>query len=165
MKEQKFKHGDVVKIADEMPAWMSHFESGQEVCILSSYRDQFGGDNVNDYTVMFLDGSICSWYPESLLTFVRHDPELVKTIKAQRAEYEARVSQLDWIFEHGEEVLKDRPFAALQALANVHNLGSLWGSRGEGIDLDRNIAILLDAAESFLLAGDKDGWLNLRVKR
>ena len=74
-KTQKFFRGHRVKIADEMPRYMSHFECGIEAIIDHSYDDIYSGtsDSVK-YAVLLLmpDGSKRSvaWYDQDLLTLV-----------------------------------------------------------------------------------------------
>lgn len=76
---QKFKRGDKVKVADEMPEWMSHFDAGMEAYIVGSYADQYGGgkSNQKEYTILYqpkwLKGkwSTTSWYDECQLTLIK----------------------------------------------------------------------------------------------
>lgn len=77
--EQKFKRGNRVKVADdysniiyisgdrELP---KHESAGKEAFIIGSYADQFGGSDYSKYTLMFKDGSTCSWFPESELSLI-----------------------------------------------------------------------------------------------
>jgi len=71
LKGQKYAVGERVKIADEMPSWMSHFRAGEEVDVLYSYGQSCGGDSADSYGVEFDDGSSCAWYDESQLTPVK----------------------------------------------------------------------------------------------
>lgn len=78
--KQKFLRGHKVKIADEMPSWMSHFRSGCEAIVVGSYRDQFGGGkrDAQQYELALLDkkGKVydtSAWYEEYQLTLVDTD--------------------------------------------------------------------------------------------
>lgn len=77
---QKFKKGDLVKVDDKMPEWMSHFDCGMKAYIVGSYRDQYGGGRSNEkqYTIMYqpewLGGrkwTRSSWYDEHQLTLIK----------------------------------------------------------------------------------------------
>lgn len=72
MIKQKFHRGDLVHIAKDLGPSMAHFESDLDAIVIGSYRDLYGGDDVKSYSVMFPDGSTCSWYHEHQLTFLRH---------------------------------------------------------------------------------------------
>jgi len=71
--KQKFHRGDVVRIADPLPRFMSHFRGGCEAIILGSYWDLHHKHTLYpDYKVIFPDtGNRVAWYPESTLTFIR----------------------------------------------------------------------------------------------
>lgn len=68
---QKFKRGNLVRIAKNLGSMMSHFDNDKDAIIVGSYADQFGGDNTKSYTLMFVDtGGKCSWYQEHQLTLI-----------------------------------------------------------------------------------------------
>jgi hypothetical protein len=70
---QKFTRGDVVRVADDLGSTMSHFRSGADAIVMGSYRDQYGGSDAKNYTLMFCDdGNRVSWYYEYQLTLIRH---------------------------------------------------------------------------------------------
>lgn len=75
MRRQKFFRGHRVKIADKLPEEMSHFEAGCEAIIRSSYSDEYGGDNVEDYGLLLLTENPHHvwWYEEDQLTLVDSD--------------------------------------------------------------------------------------------
>lgn len=73
---QKFEAGDVVRIADEFPPFMSHFDGrGCEAVVVGSYADQYGGSHEDDedtsYTLNIRGHGRISWYQESMLTLIR----------------------------------------------------------------------------------------------
>ncbi len=81
MNEQKFKRGDVVHIAADLGQSMSHFEKDEDVVILYSYADEYGGDDTKSYSVLFVKGgNEVSWYDEHQLTFMYHGGEEIITI-------------------------------------------------------------------------------------
>ena len=71
-KKQKFKKGTIVRIADDLGESMSHFDKGCLAVVAGTYSQQYGGTNVNSYTLYIIDKrSIvcrCSWYEEHQLT-------------------------------------------------------------------------------------------------
>jgi hypothetical protein len=161
MTEQKFKRGDLVRIAKDLGPSMTHFESDQDAIVMGSYRDQYGGDHkVNDYTIMFDNGGEVSWYHTHQLTFIKHVGEArikeIKELKEKRQEMEA---DLDWIFANGEQVLKSASGSSVHALGACFGLTDLWGSNGEGFTYYTRSMQVLQLAYPFLKSGDKDGWL------
>jgi len=77
--EQKYKRGNKVKVLFGHPVWgngkavtdMCPDEVGKEAIIVGSYADQYGGDNISDYTIMFLEtGNRVSWKDEKQLEFI-----------------------------------------------------------------------------------------------
>lgn len=160
MKKQKFHNGDHVKVADDLGPTMSHFTAGVEAIVIGSYKDQYGGDNTNDYTLHLKGGGLCAWYRESQLTLIaegQHD--MLKQWEDERDAEIAQKSELDWIFDNGQEVLQRPHRASVQALANCVGIGDLWGSHGEGLAYYENTRRVLAAAAPYLEARDKDGWL------
>lgn len=78
--KQKFKTGYRVKIADEMPASMFHFESGIEAIVKYSYYQEYGGGEqaAKEYSLLLLDKkgkpyNSVSWYDEYQLTLLSKD--------------------------------------------------------------------------------------------
>jgi hypothetical protein len=91
MRTQKFWRGERVKVADEMPVWMSHFEAGCEAIVDYSYRDMYGpGGSEREYSLLLLlpEPRRVAWYPDELLTLVDADrdagEELLQAYGAQR---------------------------------------------------------------------------------
>jgi len=71
MSGQKFKRGNLVRIADNLDSSMSHFPCGREAIVEGSYADKYGGSNTGSYTLMFPDtGGQVSWYREDQLTLI-----------------------------------------------------------------------------------------------
>lgn len=159
---QKFRRGDLVRIADDLGPHMVHFRKSCEVIVLGSFDDLYGGgrEDCHTYSVFFKDQGSCSWYEEGQLTLVAEGQHarLAEWELALEADWKQK-ADLDWIFAHGEEVVARGYTASLQALADTFNFGSLWGRFGEGIDLHANSAWLVVRAAPFLRTGDKIGWL------
>lgn len=157
---QKFHMGDLVRVAKDLGESMSHFRADCEAIVLNSYADKFGGSDHKSYTLYFNGGGNSSWYLEHQLTLI--EPGRVDKLKEWQdaAEFERRQkSDIDWIFENGEQVLDEKHGASLQALANCFGVSNLWGSRGEGIAYYHNAAATMLLAEPYLRAGDKAAWL------
>jgi len=67
---QKFQRGDHVQVADDLGECMAHFQSGCEAIVVGSYRDQYGGDTTDIYTLFIKDSGEVSWYQEPQLTLI-----------------------------------------------------------------------------------------------
>ena len=83
MRTQKFWRGERVKVADEMPVWMSHFEAGCEAIVDHSYRDMYGpGGSELEYSLLLLMPypRRVAWYPANLLTLVDADRDAGEAI-------------------------------------------------------------------------------------
>lgn len=71
---QKYQHGDMVRIADDLGNTMSHFESGVDAIILGSYKDLFGGGmehQYKEYSVYIRGKGDVSWYKEEQLELIK----------------------------------------------------------------------------------------------
>ena len=158
MNTQKFRMGDHVMIADDLGESMRHFTSGKEAIVIGSYDDQYGGGDKDDFTLHIKDKGRCSWYHGHQLTLLENNrADLLRVWKDEAANKEKEESDLDWIFSNGQQAIESSH--SLQALADTLDLGSLWGSRGEGIDYMINSLKLSAIAHPFVMAGDKEGWL------
>ena len=77
---QKFKRGSKVKVDDVMPPHMAHFPAGFEAIVEYTYAQQYGGNNIDSYSLIHVDelgNAITStaWYYENQLTLVSDDLE------------------------------------------------------------------------------------------
>ena len=159
-KKQKYKNGDLVRIADDLGPTMRHFRSSADAIILYSYNDKFGCGDTDNYALHIKDSGFHAWYKEHQLTLIEKNRlDLLDEWEREEKEYEEKVSDLDWIFENGSDVLKGAHGSSIQALAECLGVGNLWGSHGEGIDYYFNSIKVLSIAEPFLREGDKAGWL------
>lgn len=78
--KQKFKRGEIVKVADKMPPCMEHFETGFIGVVEYTYAQQYGGDDIKSYSLIMLDDNkkpidSIAWYKENQLTIVSEDTE------------------------------------------------------------------------------------------
>jgi hypothetical protein len=136
MKKQKFVRGDVVQIADDLGPTMSHFRGDTQAVVMGSYKDQYGGDNVDSYSVMFLDnGQTCSWYHTHQMTLLRHIGERgIKEIEVQRDKCREQESNLAWIVENWNSFRDEGvPGYSMQALMEMIGIDDPWGPHGEGM--------------------------------
>jgi hypothetical protein len=157
---QKFHKGDHVKIADDLGPTMRHFTAGVEAIVMGSYRDQYGGRNTKSYTLHLKGAGETSWYEEYQLTLIESGREdLLKQWETARDAEIATKADRDWIFEHGDEVVKSPCGASLATLGQDLGCNNLWGANGEGITYYQNSLIVWTAAKPFLETKDKDGWL------
>lgn len=91
MKNQKFKRGNLVHIAKDLPHYQSHFESDVDVIIEYSYADMYGGSDTTSYSVIFPDdGHSVAWYKEDQLTLIDEGGEY---LIEQAAENKKNVSK------------------------------------------------------------------------
>lgn len=168
---QKFKKGDLIRIAKDLDSSlsfssenleppMSHFPKDRDAIVIGSYADQYGGCDTKIYTLFLRGGGKCAWYKERHLTLIESNrlDLLNKWENEIKLERELK-SNLDWIFENGKEVSEAPHNASLEALASCFGLTNLWGSQGEGMVYDYNVRNTLSLANSFLISGDKVGWL------
>lgn len=157
---QKFQKGDWVRIAKDLGPCMSHFTADCEAIVIGSYKDQYGGDNTDSFTLHLKGGGQCSWYYASQLTLI--ESGRLDKLKAWEDEAEAERKQkgdLDWIFANGPAVAEKPHGASIQALAECFGLTNLWGRNGEGITYYSNAMGTLELAAPYLKAGDKAGWM------
>ena len=80
--KQKYKIGTRVKIADNMPKYMSHFPKGIEAIVQYTYTQKCGRHSEEDdkkYSLLLLDKeegyNTSAWYDEYLLTLISDDIE------------------------------------------------------------------------------------------
>ena len=160
MDNQKFNKGDLVRVDEQMPRHMAHFKAGCEAIVIGSYADRYGGENTDSYTIHIRGSGRVSWYHEAQLTITQKGAhEKLAEWKAEERANKELKSSIDWIFSHGEEVLAGAEGATIGALADALGIKNLWGSHGEGFVYYQNSRMVLAAAEPFLKAGDKEGWL------
>ena len=157
---QQFHKGDWVRVAKDLGPSMSHFTADCEAIVIGSYKDQYGGNNTDSFTLHLKGRGQCSWYYASQLTLI--EPGRLDKLQAWKDEAEAerkQKSNLDWIFANGPAVTEKPHGASIEALAACFGLTNLWGCSGEGIEYYSNAMGTLDLAAPYLKAGDKAGWL------
>jgi hypothetical protein len=160
--EQKFHAGDWVRVADDLGSMYEYFTSGCDAIIVASYADRFGGDNDGSYTIDIEKRGEVSWYREEHLTLIEHGrDDLRLKWEAARDEQAARDADLDWIFSHGEDVIRSARGATVAALGKILGIDNLWGSRGEGMTYYMNAISILGVAEPYLRSGDRAGFESL----
>jgi hypothetical protein len=154
---QKFKRGDLVHIAADLGSCMSHFTADKDVIIMGSYRDQFGGDCTDSYTVLFIeDGNTVSWYHENQLTFIRHvGQEEIDRVRDAKDVREAQESDLDWIVKN-YPFEKTIPGASMGELMRRIGIENPWGARGEGMTYYANAYSTLELLRPMLSTGDTE---------
>ena len=104
---QKFHKGDLVQIAKDLGPTMDHFTSDCEAIVIGSYSDQFGGGDTKNYTLHLKGMGKTSWYEEWQLTLIKKNQiGLLDQWEEEEEAERKEKSNLDWIFEHGKEVLK-----------------------------------------------------------
>jgi len=104
-KKQKFKRGNLVHIAKDLGEFMSHFTNDVDAIIVGSYTDQFGGGDVDSYSVMFSEtGGECSWYYEWQLTLINEGGEhLFVKARKNREQISKQNTDIDYIISKLDE--------------------------------------------------------------
>lgn len=108
---QELQRGTMVSVADVLPSYMSHFQSGFKAVVESSYVRWFGGSNYNDYSLLMLDedgvvvGST-AWYGGELLTPLPIDIEVGIAI-LDKAKEDHRRNDDPLTDEHYSQIAKD----------------------------------------------------------
>jgi hypothetical protein len=154
-KVQKFQRGEGVRIADDLGPSMSHFRAACDAVVLGSYADKYGGDTRDSYTLMFRDGSSCSWYYERQLSFLEHLGEAeIDRLTREREARDAIVSDLKWIVDNWEPPGDKLPGAALEKLMAMIGIDKPWGSNGEGVNYYANANFTLAILDPVLRLRD-----------
>lgn len=157
---QKFNKGDWVQIAKDLGPYMQHFSAGCDAIVVASCAEKYGGDS-NKYTLYLKGEGECSWYEEWQLTLIKRGClDQLEEWQCQDDEIDRKRSNLDWIFTHGEDVLKTPYGSTVEALARGFGLTNLWGSHGEGFAYQHNALVILALAKPFLETNDQQGWLD-----
>ena len=159
--KQKFHKGDLVRIAKDLGPSMSHFPSDCDALILYSYAEEYGGYDTTSYAVFVKDRGFSAWYHEPQLSLLERGCHgLLEQWEQQEKDEEEQKSDLDWIFEHGPELLSGEVHgASIGALTECLGMTDLWGPRGEGFVYMQNALAVLAIASPFLASKDKEGWL------
>lgn len=146
---QKHRTGDLVRVAKDLGPAMSHFESDCDAIVIDR--------GVGGYIIFIKDKGKTAGYEGHQLTLIEENR--VDLLKQWEVEIEKK-ADLDWIFTHTEEVLKNTHGATIVAINNCLLVGNLWGNNGEGVNYYANAAAIMKMARPYLETGDKDGWLN-----
>lgn len=153
MSKQKFHKWDLVQVANDLGPMMSHFTGDCRAIVIEVSDGDYG---------LFLEGEgECWWYEEDQLILIKKKQEalLEKWKKAEEDEAELQ-GNLDWIFEHGEDVIANGYPYSVEALAVTLGCDNLWGDKGEGFTYYQNARGVLDLALPFLETGDQGSWLS-----
>lgn len=156
MNKQKFYRGDLVHVVADLGSSMAHFRADADAIVMGSYRDQYGGSNGKDYTLMFVDNaSTCSWYHEHQLTFIRHVGEHeIHRIQEEVEEREKNQSKLPWIVQNWKTVRTQPSGKTMAELMRLVGITNPWGPRGEGITLYSNQLATLALLDPILSTGN-----------
>lgn len=159
---QKFHKGDLVHVAKNLGHSMAHFTADIDAIVIGSYNDQYGCNNVKDYTLHLKGRGQCSWYHESQLELIEANRlDLLDQWELEAAADIKGKADLDWIFEHGPEIADAMPGASVAALGGCLGITNMWGARGEGITYYSNALQIMSIARPFLLSKDKTGFMAL----
>lgn len=151
-----------MRLADEFPAYMRHFDgAGEEAIVIGSYYDQFGVESDEPkYTLLLRRGSECSWYQESLMTYVKHGgQELIDQWKKEKEERENKYKDIDWILNNWADMAEKTPGVVIDTLSKFVGAGNMWGSHGEAFTYYQNALMLRELLNEALHTGDKEVFL------
>ena len=158
---QKFHKGDHVMVAKDLGPHMSHFKSDCEAIVIGSYKDKYGGDNTESYTIHIKGSGQTSWYEEHQLTLIRiRAIDLLDEWEDEQKAFIAQHSDLDWIFDNGKDVAKSPSGVTLEKLYSMLRDGSMWGRNGEGITWQSNANTVHSWVFPYLMTNDKQGWID-----
>ena len=81
----KYARGTKISVCKEMPTSMSHFESGFNAIVEYTYAQKYGGDDIDNYSLIVLNDkdepiNSISWYNENQLTLISDDVSKGKEI-------------------------------------------------------------------------------------
>lgn len=163
--KQKFKNGDLVKIAKNLGPSRWHFVSDCEAIV-----QKYGGEK--NYDLYIKGYGSCAWYCEHHLTLIEHERnDLKEQWKLEAKALSDKESNIDYIFKNNNKILKKINSNHVRGLALSMGITNeaLWGSRGEGFTYYENCMRIIEMATPFLEKKDKNGWLefasNFKNKR
>ena len=150
----KYQPGDHVMIAKDLGRYMSHFKADCAAIVLEA-------ESPHHYALHIKGSGFHAWYGEHQLTLIETGcGEMLAAWEAAEEAESVLKSDLDWIFAHGDEVLRGASGDTVGALAQCFTDKDLWGPQGEGFTYYQNARSILTMAKPFLLAGDKAGYLD-----
>lgn len=155
--EQKFKTGNLVRVAEDLGPMMDHFPGeGKEAFIEYSYYEKFGGnqDTMPCYSLLFKNGRSVAWYDEDQLTLIDEGGEHFLTeIKEKRALKDAEESDLKWIVENWPNIRKKPSGATCEKLMSIVGITEPWGKNGEGLAWYTNACYAISMLDEVLMEG------------
>ena len=163
---QKFNKGDLVHIAADLGEMMSHFPKDKQAIVMYSYHEKYGCGKApenNQYSLHIEGMGESSWYYDKNLTLIAtNQMHLLQQWEGEKEAKDKLHYSHEWIFS--EVDVEEVPGPSLQRLADDLNLGSLWGTNGEGITYYINSVRMLKIALPFLVSRDLEGWLSFAEK-
>lgn len=161
--KQEFQINDLVHIKKELPKNMSHFTKDKDAIVTkySHNSGQAGNDGEHSYQIHIKDKGACAWYHNSNLKLLERDRlDLLKRWEKEQQNEVDLKSDIDWIFENSESVLKKPHGASISRLAECFGLINLWGFGGDGFVYYQNAIRTLIMAKPFLKKKNKNGWFD-----
>lgn len=160
---QKFHKGDLVHVAADLGRSMDHFTKDIDAIVIGSYKDKYGGGESNEkqYTLHLKGRGECSWYWEGQLELIEANRlDLLAQWDAEKKAEVKQASDPDWIFAQDYDEKKMPHGASIEVLARDLGCNNMWGSRGEGFVWHENALAVMSHAWPFLVAKNKQGWLD-----
>lgn len=163
-KEQKFAINDLVRIAKDSGDFTNHnVPSDCEAVIARLFKELYKGEATSSLYMCITKEGETAWYEEKHLTLISHDRQDIRTQwEDNLKEHRKHMSDLDWIFSHGKEVINRSTYDVVSVLAlakclNINEKDLLGG--GEAFAFLGNVTNIMITAVPYLLKGDKEGWL------
>lgn len=80
----RFNTGDIVHVKAKLGPMMSHFRADADAIVVGNYQQQYGGNDVDSWTIIFCDDdNEVSWYKTAQLRFLRRGT--AKQVRQARA--------------------------------------------------------------------------------
>ncbi len=165
--KQKFNHGDLVRIAKCLSTHDKHYFDDCDAIVVDSYDEQYGFTRTSglySYTLYLKNWGNVPWFNENHLTLIETGRfDKLREWKDANETESKKGGDIDWIFNHGKEVVEKPHGSSIETLAKCFGLNNLYGNgiRGESFEYLNNASIILGMAKPYLLTGDKVGWMKM----
>jgi len=128
MLKQKFRRGNLVRIADDLGESMSHFTNGCNAIIIGTYSQLHGGFDIDSYQIMFPEtGDTCAWYNEWQLTLIDDGGEyLIERALENKLKHNAYIILTQTNFESLSDYEINTLFTLINHKIDFNNLGTIF---------------------------------------
>jgi hypothetical protein len=138
----------------------------KEAIVEYSYADRYGGDDEKSYSVYVKGEGSQSWQLEHTLELIsKNRCDLLEQWRKDAVNEKINHCDIDWIFEHGPEIVDSLPSASILILSdslgisNEDMYGESYYAHGDLANFIMNARKLQGFAAPYLKKSDKEGWL------